>query len=63
MNCPICKSKRVKAYANDDLLLVVASVPEASKLTGFFCERETCRATFYILEAIVDKGLANAAES
>jgi len=63
MNCPICKSKRVVGYDNDDLLLVIASTPEAAKLMGFRCNNQKCNATFYLLEALVDKGLTNAAES
>ncbi len=53
MNCPSCKSKRIEKYNNQDLLLVIADMPDVSKLFGYVCQR--CQLSFYLHAANVQE--------
>lgn len=54
MICPLC-GKNAKQYDNDDLILVVADMPKAIDLVGYFCSG--CHLNFYIPTAeIINRG-------
>lgn len=52
MNCPNCKSVRIEKYNNQDLFLVIAHIPDVSKLFGYTCLK--CHLSFYLHAANVE---------